>query len=1171
MGSNMVERSKTSVPKGAAVIGSNVIAIQTALTLARMVIEVKLITSSTSLGRDSAASEALGDSALYRRYLWPLLLQAAGHPLITLYCGIDVEGIKGKKGDFKIQVLQHPRYIDPEICTGCGRCEAECSTKVISLLDDQKVTHGAIHAPLLGTKPVPSAYVIDKNGLAPCRVACPLGINVQGFISLLSKGKTNKALALINESAPLAGILGRVCPHHCEDDCNRAKLDSAVSIRALHRYAADNALSSIKYTRKFPAKSRQGKIAIVGSGPAGLTAAWELSRRGYSPTVFESHSVIGGMLATGIPRFRLPKEVREREIEAIRNLGVDIRTGITVGRDITYTYLKERGYQAIFLAIGAQRNSRLNIPGEEMDGVVDCMALLLALNLKFDTFVGSNVAVIGGGNAAIDTARSALRSGAKEVTIFYRRTRAEMPANDEEIDEAIKEGVRIEFNVVPVEILGEKGRVTAIHCQRTVPAGKDKSDGPKMISGTDFLMEADHVVVAIGQSPDASQLHFKGLALDESNGAIYVNPLTLETSVPGVFAGGDCITGPNNVVEAMAAGLRAAESIDRYIQGQDLETERSFEPPPTAEVDFKTIEVAPYERAKIPVIRSQKRIDTYEETTLGISEAAAWRETQRCLNCALCSQCTECTTACELNAVRHDEFARRFEIEADTILRFPDDVADEETDTGISHPEMVSTGISTVFFDSRAELNDELSRAMVIALETAVGMKRDKAHPLPVQQAEAPDATSETSPQVLQPSGKKRLGVFLCNCGGSISSIIDFKALSRRLADLPGVTFVHEIAQSCTEAGARQIAEQVAEWQLDRILLAACRCCNLEQVCYSCTDRRQMCQKYLYKHLNKNTVVEFCNIREQCGWTHQDDPKNATNKAVQIISAGIACAQASSPDEAVDAPILPCIFVIGGGLANTAAAKSMASRGYRVTLISRKGLAEKQPKTEAAVPPAFEKFQEADLVVKPSPDSLELRGSPGNYEVVLKYGSQSERIETGAVLADLDELVKEKVNVKSNGLFRRILSRQKNTDCSVGAGSELLREITIGETAGIFTLPPDYDDSPGAQVRLGLATAARISVYLEQKNISPRASAVNIDVERCRGCSDCAALCPYIEMRDNGGRLVCADVNKNLCLGCGACITVCPTGAITQPHLSDQQIVATLRNMLQTGRLPSEV
>ncbi len=395
--------------KGAAVIGDSIGAAQAALTLAEMGVVVRVITPSAALNLDSDNEGASVASSEKLLTIWPLLLRAASHPLVTLYTNLEVTAINGRQGKFTIRATRNPRYVRADLCTGCARCEEGCSVQVPFLVDGRRITHSAIHAPVIHTKAVPSAFYIEKSGIAPCRAACPLGINVQGFVSLLSKGKVDKALDIISEAAPLAGVLGRVCTHPCEDNCKRDEVDSPVFIRALHRYAADNALNGINYKHKKPAGSRKEKVAIIGSGPAGLAAAWDLALQGYTPTIFESHAVVGGMLATGIPRFRLPHEVREREVEAIKALGVDIKTGVTIGRDVTISDLRERGYRAFFLAIGAHQNNELNIPGEELDGVVDSMSLLFALNLKVGASVGSNVVVIGGGNSAVDSARTAKR------------------------------------------------------------------------------------------------------------------------------------------------------------------------------------------------------------------------------------------------------------------------------------------------------------------------------------------------------------------------------------------------------------------------------------------------------------------------------------------------------------------------------------------------------------------------------------------------------------------------------------------------------------------------------------------------------------------------------------------------------------------------------------------
>ena len=1169
----MAIESNANVSKGVVVIGGSVAAIQAALTLAQMGIKVEVITNSVALGWNGSASEASDNSPLDQRFFYPLSIQVTSHPLITLHTGAEAESVEGEKGDFKIHVVQHPRYVREDICTGCGRCQAECSVNLASLLKDEKIRHSAIHTPLLETKAVPSTYIIDKNGTSPCQVACPLGINVQGFVSLLANNKTDKALSLINEAAPLAGILGRVCTHPCENGCNRAQVDNPVSIRALHRYTADNATKDIEYIRKSPARSREGKIAIVGSGPAGLTAAWELTRRGYSPAVFESHGVIGGMLATGIPRFRLPREIRDREIEAIKKLGLDIRTGITIGRDVTFAYLKERSYRAFFLAIGAQQNAKLNIPGEDILGVVDCIPLLLTLNLKVDVFVGSNVVVIGGGNAAIDAARAALRSGASEVTIFYRRTRAEMPAIPEEVEEAINEGVKIEFLTIPVEILGDGDRVAGIHLQRAKlnePAMDNQRLTPEPISGTDFVVEADHVVVAVGQSPHSPQLNMPSLAINSNTDVIQVNPLTLETNIPGVFAGGDCITGPNNVVDAMAAGMRAAESIDRYMQGSNLETGRSLEPPEIAEVNMETLEISPFERAPMPTLKLHKRTHSFEETTTGLSSEVSRREAQRCLNCGLCSQCMECTNVCELGAVFHDDSTRHFDIEAQLVLRFPSGNFEESNFTGIASQQGSKEDVNAVSPGSDGELSKQVMKAIAVAMETAIDIKPTEAGDIQVYNpAELDTILAPVRRESGQSESKtESVGVFLCSCGGSISSVMDFKTLLKKLSLLPGVAYIREVAQACTETGARQITSQVTEQQLDRVVLAACRCCNSEQVCYSCTDRRMMCQQFLNEHLilPHNTIVEFVNIREQCAWIHKDNPKSATRKAVQIISAGIARAKAASATVFEEKSILPSALIIGDGLVSTTAAEALASRGYHVELVATKG-----PEQNQLIEPLSRK----NVIVKTWPNVLKIEGSPGDYEAVLEYGHQVDHVRAGALLVDTD-VMNEGVSPILSPIFTHrligcIAAGTNNSGQLGGTCNTLLRDVTIKETAGVFPTAPVSTESPEEQVLRGMVVAARVSTYLEQTIIRPRAMAVKIDNALCRGCGNCADICPYIDMLENTDGIVHAHIDKFLCLGCGACIATCPAGAITQPCQSDKQIIHTLRSMLPRGQILSEV
>jgi len=1156
--------------RSVAVIGSDAGAAQAALSLAEIGVEVALITPATSLGLDNSVPNASSQDTLH---IWPLLLRAASHPLVTLYTNSRVEAIRGKQGKFTIRAIRRPRYVREDLCTSCGRCAEACSVKIHSLLEGQKVTHSAIHAPFLGAKAIPSAYYIEKNGIAPCRAACPLDIKVQGFISLLSKGKVDEALSLINEAAPLASVLGRVCTHPCESSCKRGEVDSPVYIQALHRYAADNA-SGIKYTRKATAGSRKEKIAIVGSGPAGLTAAWELARRGYTPTVFESHAVAGGMLATGIPRFRLPREVREREVEAIKALGVDIKTGITVGRDVTLSDLKAREYKAFFIAIGGQRNNRLNIPGEDLDGVVDGISLLFALNQKVGVSVGSNIVVIGGGNSAVDSARTAKRGGKGTVRILYRRTADEMTAVKEDIEEAIKEGVMIEYLTAPIDILGDGNKVTGVRCQR-MRLGEVGADGrrkPEPIPGSEFEIEADQVVVAIGQRPDTSLLNIKGLEVVSEDSTVKVDPLTLETNMPGIFAGGDCIIGPNNVVEAVAAGLRAAESVDRYLRGHDLKEGRSIEKPRVAEVDVKEREASRHKRAHMPTIHHSKRMGSFEETSLGLPGDAAEREAGRCLNCALCSECLECEEACELGAVLHKDDVESIEIGAEVVIDFTPDGSGRGTARRLSKP-----GVYAVKASDNSNLGDKLAQAAAIAIEAAAALKLGEEVYTP-----EPDAASGLNAQskhstleagAVISAERGRIGLALCSCGGSISSVIDFEQVLREAEVLPNIYSVQEVAQACSEEGAQQIAARATESKLGQVVLAACRCCNLEQICFSCTDRRVRCQH----HLNDNLIssygipVEFVNIREQCAWVHKDDPAGATLKAIEIILAGVARAKGLIPATREERHLESSVLILGAEICGLAAASALASQGYSVALVSgpeTEKAAKKRSKYQDIKSSLVKQLEEQATHIMSWPQGLKLEGVPGDFEAVLKYPSQTNHIKAGAVILSLGDMGEEAFTannaIPAGSLLSRILTQKRWPAGTTGIDSALFREFTLKETAGIFIVSSDKGEPPEEQVVKGMAAAARAAAYLAQGSLSPRATAVTIDGKLCRGCGDCAAICPYIEMRIDSNGTACAHVDQALCLGCGACIARCPTGAIVQAVQSDRQITSTLEALLGT-------
>ena len=417
---------------------------------------------------------------------------------------------------------------------------------------------------------IPGAFAIEKADQAPCRLACPAGLNVQGYVQMVKAGKYKEALEIIMEDLPLPGVLGRICPHGCEDACRRCEVDAPVAIRDLKRLASDQFDCRQIAIKCLP--PRPEKVAIVGSGPAGLSAAYHLARQGVLATIYEALPEAGGMLRVGIPEHRLPRKILDQEIQVITNLGVQIKTNTPLGADLTVDDLFAQGYKAVYLALGAHKGIELGIPGEKSKGVRQGVDYLREVNLTGRAETGQKVAIIGGGNVAIDVARSALRLGAGEVNIIYRRTRAEMPAWEEEIHAAEIEGAKITYLAAPQEVLTRDGQVAGLRCIR-MELGEPDSSGrrrPIPLPGSEYELEIDQLIPAIGQRPDLSAIEeVTGLKFSRW-GTAEVDAITYATGREGVFAGGDLQTGPWVAIGAIAAGREAAKSIVRYLDGQDM-------------------------------------------------------------------------------------------------------------------------------------------------------------------------------------------------------------------------------------------------------------------------------------------------------------------------------------------------------------------------------------------------------------------------------------------------------------------------------------------------------------------------------------------------------------------------------------------------------------------------
>jgi len=492
---------------------------------------------------------------------------------------------------------------------------------------------------------------IYRNKTPPCNHACPAGEDIVTYLSLISKGQYEQALRRILEENPFPGVCGRVCPHPCEMECNRGQLGGAIAIHALERFLADLPTKRKLPTLK-PTAPPGAKVAVIGSGPAGLSCAYQLARRGYGVTVFEALPVVGGMMRVGIPSYRLPREVLDSEIEAIVALGVEIRTGMRLGDNISMEELQD--YQAVFLAIGQHRSRKLNVPGEDAVNVLTGLDFLRRVNMGQQVELGPSVAVIGGGNTAMDAARSALRLGAK-VTVFYRRSRQEMPAISEEIEEAEQEGVSFEYLTAPLEILAADNTVSGMKCVR-MRLGKPDESGrrrPEPIAGSEYTVKVDTIITALGQEADLSFLDNK---VHTQKSFIVINQAG-GTSRPGVFAGGDVATGFGTVAHAIGSGKRAALAIDSYLRGKSL---NDF-PPLTAHVHaaprdmdptvvhFENLNLAYFSeepRTPQPQRAAAERVRDFGEVNLGLTASDARREAERCFSCGTCNQCDTCWLYC---------------------------------------------------------------------------------------------------------------------------------------------------------------------------------------------------------------------------------------------------------------------------------------------------------------------------------------------------------------------------------------------------------------------------------------------------------------------------------------------------------------------------------------------
>ena len=566
--------------------------------------------------------------------------------------------------------------VDKEKCVACGQCVENCQTNAVRLGQKNCVNNPHVSDAYDTDRAIPwdkSSYNVDyrtnrsdvmESGTAPCKATCPAHIPVQGYIKLASEGRYQEALELIKKENPFPAVCGRICNKACEAACTRNIVDSSVAIDDIKKFIAEKDLDAEhRYVPKLLnqiGRPYTEKIAVIGAGPAGMSCAYYLAVKGYPVTVFEKEKELGGMLTLGIPSFRLDKAVVKAEIDILKELGVEFKTGVEVGKDVTLDALRAEGYKAFYLGIGASKGSAIGCKGEELAGVYTGIDFLRAVNLGEKPELGKHVAVIGGGNVAIDVARSAARLGAESVTVVYRRSEDEMPAAEDEVAEAKAEGVKFMFLAAPAEILGE-GKAEQLKLE-LMELGEADAKGRRKPVGTGKFetIPATAVISAIGQKIDLSGIaDFK----TEKNGTVIVTMPSYQTSIPDVFAGGDVVTGPKFAIDAIAAGKEASISIHRYVHpgqtqnlGRDNRDYKALDTS-TVAVSIGSFDTAP--RQKAPEAPSAEALKTFRDLRGTLSEEQMKKEAARCLGCGcavidedLCIGCGVCTTKCKFDAIR---------------------------------------------------------------------------------------------------------------------------------------------------------------------------------------------------------------------------------------------------------------------------------------------------------------------------------------------------------------------------------------------------------------------------------------------------------------------------------------------------------------------------------------
>lgn len=1068
----------------------------------------------------------------------PGLLRILRNPAIQCLLPAEVVSIKHTPQGFKAHLRLDATYIDPERCTLCGRCADVCP--VIA-------PDGARPIQFTGRNMLPGRILLEKRRTPPCQGHCPLGVNAQAYIALAAAGRYAEALQIVRDENVLPGICGRVCTHPCEAACRRGELDESIAIRDIKRFLADYEIAQSDAPAPHRSDGSRGKLAVIGSGPAGLAAAAEAARLNYAVTVFEREPEAGGLLRYGIGPHRLPRAILDHELEYIHRMGVVIETdhAVVIERDLDGL---RAAFDGVILATGSWKDRSLGVPGEDLEGVEGCLAFLERIYRGGITALDERTAVVGDGNAAFDLARVLRRMGA-EVVLLSWFPKELIPADPREVDAAVEEGVRIMDRLQVTAFEGSDGRLRVLHCRPTEP-GKPDPEGipwPVIVPGSEpVLLPFDRAFVAIGQKgafPALQATVSQGVgapAFVETTpaGLITADP-SGRTSIARVYAAGDAVSSPGSVVSAMAAGKTAARTLHLDLGGGDPVPHRTERP---ADRDYRPIpaEIPSLARPTMPERQPAARSTNFEEVALGLTVEQVASEAGRCLQCGLCSECLLCTEACRgIDAIRHDQTAEDRVEQAGAVIIADPDMA----------PDVKGLDVIRAYGPKSARPNvfDMMTRGFDAAAQTVI-LLSGSARSLRGRGLSFSPPDPELARDI-------RIGVFVCRCNGSLGWLPEMDRYVLELRERENVVYSTVTASACIPEGSAEIVHTIREKGITRVVLASCVCCPLNFVCSACTDQRSRLKQALFDGTGiSRSMVETCNLRgEALRFLKQNDPESALERFRGLLDRSI---HRAARLKALPAPARHYNFataVVGESEAAFQSARILADSGLEVFMFGSM----ESPLSDRAVHPNIHWFKGSRVTG--------LTGSLGNFQLFVTTDGFEQTLQVGAVI--LGEKSRRMIPyVPQEGLPHRIV--QSSMQGETGVDLPFLYPGATSVSGLFLANPPDIHVS---ERKKGAAAALLAAAVMPRGPRASRGYTVMVNKDYCRGCGRCLDVCPHqaihFEANRAGGRH--AVVDEALCKGCGLCISVCPSQAADSPYRDHGYLVQLLEEVLTQEKTTS--